>query len=242
MSARRVDPSISRRRARALGGGMLAGALASGGLVATPAWAEDKRPDGGGGPDKGRGRGHDGGGGSQGSLPVQQMEDALQAQGTVTDGVLAVGLDRNDINDVTLRGVPIYPAFEVNGDLCFQPIGDNKEFFNGDIALKPDEVNPVIDAILANGLVFQAEHQHFYDFDPPVWFIHLRGEGEPTDLARRVHNVVRATATPLPQAPPSDPAPRSTRTGCSRYCTDTTPRWATTVSSPSSWPGRTPST
>jgi len=51
----------------------------------------------------------------------------------------------------------------------------------------------------------QAEHQHMYDFEPDVWFIHWRGTGEPTDLARRVHNVVKTTSTPLPQAPPSNP-------------------------------------
>ena len=207
-SAEKADLSISRRRALTLGGGLLASAFGVGAIAASPAWADDHGRGGDAGPGKGKEKGHDGGGkgGSQGSLPVQQMEDALQAQGTVTDGVLVVGIDRKDIDNVTLHGVPIYPSFEVNGDLCFQPIGDNLAFFNGDMALKPDEVNPVIDAILANGLVFQAEHQHFYDFNPPVWFIHFRGQGEPVDLAKRVHNVVKATSTPLPQAPPSNPS------------------------------------
>lgn len=101
--------------------------------------------------------------------------------------------------------MPIKPSSEVNGDLTFQPVGSSQAFFNGDITLKPNEVNPVIDAILANGLVFQAEHQHFYDFDPPVWFIHFRGLGALIALATAVHKVVKATSTPLPQQPPSHP-------------------------------------
>ena len=50
-------------------------------------------------------------------------------------------------------------------------------FFNGDLALKPEECNPFIDAIIANGLIFQAFHQHYIETHPNVWFIHWRGEG-----------------------------------------------------------------
>ncbi|MGI8760394.1 MAG: DUF1259 domain-containing protein [Jatrophihabitantaceae bacterium] len=139
------------------------------------------------------------------ALPVKEIEEILQADGSVTNGVLGVGIDRSDIGPVTLRGVRIEPSFEVNGDLTFQPMTGGSAFFNGDLPLKNDEINPVIDAILANGLVFQAEHQHFYDFDPPVWFIHFRGRGEPLHLARSVHRVLTATSTPLPQHSPPHP-------------------------------------
>jgi Domain of Unknown Function (DUF1259) len=140
-----------------------------------------------------------------GKLPVKEIQRILQADGSVTNGVLGVGIDRTDIGPVTLRGVRIEPSFEVNGDLTFQPLHNGEAFFNGDLPLKDDEINPVIDAILANGLVFQAEHQHFYDFDPPVWFIHFRGQGDPVQLAKAVHRVLKATATPLPQHSPTHP-------------------------------------
>jgi uncharacterized protein DUF1259 len=145
------------------------------------------------------------------ALPVKQMETILQAKGSVTNGVLQVEIDRTDIGTVTLHdyatgeNIPIKPSFEINGDLTFQPLGGNQAFFNGDIPLKPNEVNSVIDAILANHLVFQAEHQHFYDLKQPVWFIHFRGKGDPLTLATEVHNVLKATSTPLPQAPPANP-------------------------------------
>jgi hypothetical protein len=149
--------------------------------------------------------------GARDDLPVAKMESILQAKGSVIDGVLSVSIDRTDIGTITLhdyatgQDIPIVPSFEVNGDLTFQPTGGNDAFFNGDIALKPNEVDPVIDAILANHLVFQAEHQHFYDFQRPVWFIHFRGTGDPLTLATEVHNVLKATSTPLPQAPPPHP-------------------------------------
>ncbi len=145
------------------------------------------------------------------SLPVKQMESILQTQGSVVQGVLTLGQDRTDIGTVTLhdyatgQDIPILPSFEIHNDLNFQPIGDNRAFFNGDLALKESEIDPVIDAILANNLVFQAEHQHFYDFQPPLFFVHFRGTADPITLAHEVANVVKATSTPLPQAPPPHP-------------------------------------
>lgn len=97
------------------------------------------------------------------------------------------------------------PAFEINGTLTFEPLGNHYAFFNGDLALKPQECNPFIDAIIATGLKFQAFHQHYVETASNVWFIHWRGEGEPLKLARAVKKVLDVTSTPFPQAPPSNP-------------------------------------
>jgi hypothetical protein len=143
--------------------------------------------------------------GSKDALPVSQIESIMQLQGKTTNGVLTLGVDRTDINNVTLHGVPIRPSFEINGEFDFQPLGGGRAFENGDLPVKPSEINNVIDAILAGGLTFQAEHQHMYDFSPMVWFIHIRGTGDAVKLARALHGVLKATSTPLPQAPPSNP-------------------------------------
>lgn len=141
-----------------------------------------------------------------GHLPVAKIQRILQAEGTVSQGVLGIDIDRDDIGDVAgPLGVTFTPAFELNGTLTFQPLGDDYAFFNGDLALKPDECNPFIDAILANGLIFQAFHQHYIETHPNVWFIHWRGEGDPLQLARAVKNVVDVTSTPFPQQPPPHP-------------------------------------
>jgi hypothetical protein len=139
------------------------------------------------------------------SLPVAAIQSAVQVKGSTTNGVLSLGIDRDDIGTASINGIPIKPAFEIDGELDFQPLGNGKALFNGDIPVKADEVNPVIDALIHNGLVFQAEHQHFYDLNPVVWFIHLRGEGDPVALARKVHAVLKATSVSLPQEPPSNP-------------------------------------
>jgi hypothetical protein len=141
-----------------------------------------------------------------GKLPVAKIQRILQAEGTVSQGVLGIEISRDDIGDVTgPLGVTFTPAFELNGTLTFQPLGDDYAFFNGDLALKPDECNPFIDAIIGSGLTFQAFHQHYIETHPNVWFIHWRGEGDPLQLARAVKTVLDVTSTPFPQRPPAHP-------------------------------------
>ncbi len=139
------------------------------------------------------------------SLPEQRMNSILQLEGTTSNGVLSYSFDRTDITDVTIGGVPIKPSFEIDGSMDFQPLGGRVAFLNGDLPVQSDKVDATISTIIHNGLVFQAEHQHFYDFTPMVWFIHIRGRGDAVALARKVHRVLQAAGTPLPQSSPSNP-------------------------------------
>lgn len=195
MSRFDLSVPVSRRRALALGGGAAAGGVLS---AATPLTGVASAHD----------RGHCRLQQQHGTLPVEQMQDILQAQGMVTDGVLSVDIEREDMPEVAgPLGVTFTPAFELDGMLAFQPMGNSYAFFNGmTAALKASEANPVIDAIIANGLIFQAFHQHYIETDPNVWFIHFRGGGNPLALARAVRNVFKATSTPFPQMMPSNPS------------------------------------
>ncbi len=193
MSDLDLNVRISRRRALALGGGVAAGGLLSAASPLTGvAMAEDE--------DQGENRGQ------EGKLPAGRIQEIIQAQGTVTNGVLSIDVARTDIGNVAgPLGVTFTPAFQIDGGLTFQPLGYGAAFFNGDLPLRPEETNPFIDALIANGLIFQAFHQHYIETQPNVWFIHFRGEGDPIQLAQAVHNVLKATSTPLPQMMPANP-------------------------------------
>lgn len=189
-----VDPNVpvSRRRALALGGGLAAGGLLP---AVTAGTAVARGTNGGSHPHQ------------HGKLPVKEIERIVQAQGTVSSGVLSISVDRTDMPKVAgPLGVTFTPSFELDGTLTFQPMGDHYAFFNGNTpALRADECDPVIDAIIANGLIFEAFHQHYIETKPNVWFIHWRGHGDPRKLARGAHNVLKATKVPLPQKMPSHP-------------------------------------
>ena len=183
-----IDSRVNRRRALALGG-VTAGGLLSAGPLSAVAQASGARAR----PQAGK-------------LPAKRIQEIVGAEGTVSSGVLSIDIARKDIGDSKgPLGVTFTPSFEIDGTLTFQPLGHRLAFFNGDLPLRGRETNPFIDAIIANGLTFQAFHMHYIEMDPQIWFIHWRGVGEPLRLARAVHNTLKATATPLPQKMPSHP-------------------------------------
>lgn len=145
-------------------------------------------------------------------LPVALIERIVRAKGSVSDGVLNIGIERDDLPYVRKEGVPIKPSFQINGSLCFQALADGSTMLNGDLAFLPAEMNPAIDRMIEHGLAWQAQHQHLFGLDPMVFFMHFRGRGSARRLAEACAAVLRVTSTPLPQAPPKNPTtPLDTR-------------------------------
>jgi hypothetical protein len=141
------------------------------------------------------------------ALPVAQIQSIMEVQGEVENGVLDLEIERKDIDNAQgpqNTDVTFTPSFQINGDVFFQPLAGGQAFMNGDLALKENEVNPFIDALIANDIVFQAFHQHF-PTHPQIWFVHLRATGDPLKIARGVHAAIKTTSTPLPQKPPTNP-------------------------------------
>lgn len=141
-------------------------------------------------------------------LPASQIEQLVEAKGwMMSNGVLAIDIARTDIGRVAgPLGVTFTPAFEIHGELHFQPLGRGRALVNGDMALREDETAPFIAALLEQGLVFQAFHQHAA-MQPQIWFVHFRGTGDPLALARKCRAAIGVTHTPMPQ-----PAPQSSAT------------------------------
>lgn len=186
---------LSRRQALRLGS--LAGAtgLAGTGVLAAAGPAAAAAPRRAAGPAA-----------THASLPVTEIEDIVRVKGTVSNGVLNLQVDREDLPDVTKDGVPIKPAFELNGNLCFQSLADGSVMMNGDLCFKPEELNPAIGQMMKHGLAWQAMHQHLYGLTPMVWFMHLRGRGSARAVAEGCAAMLGVTSTPLPQAPPAHPS------------------------------------
>jgi uncharacterized protein DUF1259 len=60
------------------------------------------------------------------------------------------------------------------------------ETLMGDLVLTEDEVNPVMSAVLENGLDVTALHNHFFWEQPRIFYMHVHGMGNAADLTRRV--------------------------------------------------------
>src|SRR5438046_10699259 len=60
----------------------------------------------------------------------------------------------------------------------------------GELVLEQHEVNPVMSALLTNGLEVTALHNHFFFEQPRIFYMHVHGMGKPADLARMVKPAV----------------------------------------------------
>jgi hypothetical protein len=60
----------------------------------------------------------------------------------------------------------------------------------GDLVLLEEEINPVMSALLDNGLEVTALHNHFFFEDPRVFYMHVMGHGTAAELARKAKPAV----------------------------------------------------
>lgn len=110
--------------------------------------------------------------------------NTLGRQGDFKDGVLKVNIPRNDIS-VSVDGVATPTPFGFAGWIAFTK-GDHGDVMMGDLVLTEDEVNPVMSAVLDNGLNVTALHNHFFYETPRLFYMHVHGHGPAADIAKRI--------------------------------------------------------
>src|SRR5438309_2274282 len=86
--------------------------------------------------------------------------------------------------------------------------GTGMDVMMGDLVLTQDEVNPVMSALLDNGLDVTALHNHFFWDEPRMLYMHVHGHGKPADLARKVKPALDliGKGTSRPATTPAAPA------------------------------------
>jgi hypothetical protein len=107
----------------------------------------------------------------------------LGKNGDFKDGVLKVNIPRNDVS-VTVDGIATPTPFGFGGWLAITKGSGGMDVMMGDLVLLEDEVNPVMSALLDNGLEVTALHNHFFFESPRMFYMHVHGHGKPADLAR----------------------------------------------------------
>src|ERR1041385_7586006 len=115
----------------------------------------------------------------------QQVLDALGKKGDFKANVLKVNIPRSDLK-VSVDGVAVPTPFGFGGWLAMTKGDHGHEVMMGDLVLLEDEVNPVMSALLDNGLQVTALHNHFFWETPRIFYMHVHGMGTPADLARMV--------------------------------------------------------
>ena len=113
------------------------------------------------------------------------MLTALGKQGDFKANVLKINIPRNDLT-VTVAGVKTPTPFGFGGWLAMTKGTGGMEVMMGDLVLTQDEVNPVMSALLDNGLEVTALHNHFFKDEPRMFYMHVHGHGTAADLAKKV--------------------------------------------------------
>lgn len=127
----------------------------------------------------------------------------LDRKGDFKAGVLKANIPRSDLK-MTIAGVATPTPFGFGGWVALTKGTDGTDVMMGDLVLLQEEVNPVMSALLENGIAVTALHNHFFWDDPHVYFMHVHGMGKAGELARRVKpaldligHVTAAPATPM---------------------------------------------
>jgi hypothetical protein len=143
----------------------------------------------------------------------QAVLTTLGRTGDFKDGVLKVNIPRSDLKVVIgQRSAPT--PFGFGGWVALTKGTAGSEVMMGDLVLTEDEVNPVMSALLDNGLEVTALHNHFFWEQPRIFYMHVHGTGTAADLAKRLMPALAlipkpaapAAAAPTPALPSLDAA------------------------------------
>src|SRR3954469_4527524 len=115
----------------------------------------------------------------------KQVLDTLGKTGDFKDNVLKVNIPRNDLS-ITVANIKTPTPFGFGGWVALTKGTGGMDVMMGDLGLTQEEVNPVMSALLENGLEATALHNHFIREDHRMFYIRVHGPGTPADLARKL--------------------------------------------------------
>ena len=125
----------------------------------------------------------------------KKVDAALGKAGAVQGSVHRYGLPRSDLR-VTVDGVAIKPALALGGWVAFEPVHGGAMVM-GDLVLTETEIKPVMTKLLEGGVEITALHNHLLRADPPTYYMHVGGHGDPLKMAETIRSALGASKTPF---------------------------------------------
>ena len=124
------------------------------------------------------------------------VTSALGHAGRASGGVWQVNVPRQET--IRSSGMEVPPTMGLASVLNFQPTGDGKAAITGDFVLLGTEVNPVIKALMANGISVTSLHSHMLDENPRLFFMHFWANADAVTLARGLRAALDLTRSQAP--------------------------------------------
>ncbi len=127
------------------------------------------------------------------ALDTAKIETISGLKGTASEaeGTFKLTAPRTDVK-VAVDGWAMSPFMGLTTWVAFKEGVKSEAMCAGDIVVLEDEVNPVMSAALDAGLSVTALHNHFFNDNPKVYFMHIGGEGTLVALAGAVKSALAA--------------------------------------------------
>jgi hypothetical protein len=125
------------------------------------------------------------------SFDTAGVDKALGRKGKTNNGIYSFSVARAEI--INEMGTEIPPSMGTATSINFQPTGNGKAAITGDFVLVGKEVNPVIKALLSNGITVTAVHNHMLMEQPTLFFMHFWANDDAVKLAKGLKTALDQT-------------------------------------------------
>jgi hypothetical protein len=132
-------------------------------------------------------------------LDIPTLDGILGYSGRANGSVIQYTVARSE--KLMEMGHELLPAMGVATAINFQPTAANTGSITGDFVLMGSEVNPVAQALRANGIEVTAMHQHHIDETPRLFYMHFWANADPANLAHGLRAALDQTNSAAQQIP-----------------------------------------
>jgi hypothetical protein len=132
---------------------------------------------------------------SAADLDTAGIARELGIAGKLNGVVYQVSVPRRE--RITDMGHEVPPSMGVATAINFQPTGGGKAAVTGDFVMRASEVNKVIRALQAHGIMPTALHSHMLNEEPRLFFMHFWANADAVTLAKGFRAALNETASKL---------------------------------------------
>ncbi len=125
------------------------------------------------------------------TLDTKRLDEIIGAKAEMSKGVYKYTIGRPDVK-LTEHGVPVTAFLGFNTWAAFQGTPE-KAAVAGDFTMLEDEVEPVVKALIENGIEVVALHNHMVHEKPRIFFLHYWGIGNAEQLAKGLKAAIDQT-------------------------------------------------
>jgi hypothetical protein len=121
-------------------------------------------------------------------LNIAVIEQVTGMKGKENRGEYKITVPQNDLS-VMVDGFKIIPPMGLSSWVAFTP-GANGAMLMGDIVVTENDIKPVQQEVIRQGLTITAIHNHFVRNHPNIMYMHIDGSGPAEVMAQKVKAIL----------------------------------------------------